>query len=460
MSATAIDRRPARMASVILAVGVALSAACTVASQEVPAPDPRALADTWTRERRPLPPPPLVTHALVEAEVARLVRDGGGLVASEVAGRSVEGRAIHHLTVGRGSTPVLLWSQMHGDEPTATSALFDLCQWLITHRDEPVAGRILDQLTLHVVPMLNPDGAERFIRRNAQGLDINRDARLLQSPEGRVLKAIRDAHRPRIGFNLHNQNWRTSVGRPPRPAVISLLAVAYDEARSDNDVRRLTKRTSSVIAEALAPFAEGHIGRYDDEYEPRAFGDSITRWGTGVVLIETGPWPGPTPDTTLVQLNFVALVSALDALASGRVHEVDPSRYEALPQNEGRLLHTVVRNATIVPGTGVAPFTGDVGIAGSRVVGTRNGVRDVRWDANIADIGDLLGYGALVEIDGAGLVVAPAYDARAEPGQVVTLPARPPAAAPRIAPGQPGRLWLLRRRDDGRHELVRRIQAE
>ena len=94
-------------------------------------------------------------------------------------GTSVEGRAIHHLTVGRGAKAVLLWSQMHGDEPTATSALFDLCQWLVTHRQEPVVARLLDSLTLHIVPMLNPDGAERFQRRNAQGIDINRDALLL-----------------------------------------------------------------------------------------------------------------------------------------------------------------------------------------------------------------------------------------------------------------------------------------
>ena len=95
--------------------------------------------------------------------------------------------------------------------------------------------------------------------------------------------------------------------------------MAYDEARSEDARRQLTKRTCSVIVEALQPFAAGRIGRYDDEFEVRAFGDNITKWGTGVVLIETGPWPGPEPDRTLVQLNFVALVTALDALASGRV---------------------------------------------------------------------------------------------------------------------------------------------
>lgn len=453
-------RRRLAVALVALA-GMSGAAACTAASsQEAAAPEPVALAELWSRERRPLPPAPLVTHALLETELARLVTLGDGRLRDEIAGHSVEGRAIHHLTLGRGPMAVLLWSQMHGDEPTATSALVDLCQWLLAHQAEPAPARILERLTLHIVPMLNPDGAEAFTRRNAQHIDINRDARLLQTPEGRILKAIRDAHEPRIGFNLHNQNWRTSVGQPPQPAVISLLAVAYDEARSDNDVRRLARRTASVVVDALQPFASGRIGRYDDEFEPRAFGDNITKWGTGVVLIETGPWPGPNPDTTLVQLNFVALVAALDALATGRVAEADPARYDGLPQNESRLLHTVVRNATVLAAPGVEPFTGDVGLAGTRVVRTRNGQRELRWQGSIADVGDLSGYGALEEIDGTGLVVTPAYDPGMAAGRVVALPRPPTAGTPTIAPGQPGLLWLLRPREDGRHELVRRVRVE
>ena len=51
----------------------------------------------------------------------------------------------------------------------------------------------------------------------------------------------------------------------------------------------------------------------------RAFGDNLTLWGTPVVLIETGPWPAAEPDPALVRLNFVAILSALDALATGAV---------------------------------------------------------------------------------------------------------------------------------------------
>ncbi len=197
---------------------------------------------------------------------------------------------------------------MHGDEPTATSALFDLFEYLRRHRQDPAVARILSRLTLHVVPMLNPDGAERFERRNAQSIDINRDALRLQTPEGKALKALRDRLNPRVGFNLHNQSWRTSVGRPPKPASISLLSVAYDEPRTENAGRKLTKQLCAVIRDALEPFAPGQIGRYDDEFEVRAFGDNITLWGTPVVLIETGPWPSPEPDAALVRLNFVAIV--------------------------------------------------------------------------------------------------------------------------------------------------------
>ena len=189
MSSSAVANVRCWRAVLVLACGL-LGPACTVASQDVPAPTPEALARLWDSERLDLPVPPLVTHDLVEAQVARAVRESGGLITSEVIGRSVEGRAIHHLTVGRGSKAVLLWSQMHGDEPTATSALFDLCHWLTAHRTDPVVVRLLDSLTLHIVPMLNPDGAQRFQRRNAQGIDINRDALLLQTPEGQTLKAL------------------------------------------------------------------------------------------------------------------------------------------------------------------------------------------------------------------------------------------------------------------------------
>ena len=421
-------------------------------------PPPLELGAVWDRTRLPLPLPPLLRHADVVRAIDSATASAPDLLQSEVIGTSVEGRTLQHLSLGRGPLRVLLWSQMHGDEPTATVALFDIVNYLQVNRQQPHVVRMLERLTLHLVPMLNPDGAEIPQRRNAQGIDINRDALLLQTPEGRALKALRDRLDPPIGFNLHNQNWRTSVGKSGRPAAMSLLAVAYDEARSDNPGRLLAKKVAGVISDAVEPLAPGMVGRYDDEFEVRAFGDNLTRWGTSVVLIETGPYPGPDPDRSLVRLNFVAILTALDALASGRANQGSVDRYESLPLNGSSLLHTVVRGATVVSGTGIAPFVGDIGIGATRVVRVRGDQRRVAWNARIEDLGDLRVFGALETIDATGLVAAPLWRTGLAVGQTVSLPAGL-TGGPYIAPGQPATIVLLEP-DGSQHRVTRIVEVE
>ena len=47
-------------------------------------------------------------------------------------GESIEGRDLKLISIGTGDTNVFLWSQMHGDEPTATQAIFDIFNFLAT----------------------------------------------------------------------------------------------------------------------------------------------------------------------------------------------------------------------------------------------------------------------------------------------------------------------------------------
>ena len=405
---------------------------------------PQELARIWDAEHVSPAIPPLVDHAEVVKRLDALAADSAKLFVVEKIGESIEGRSISHVRTGGGPLPVLLWSQMHGDEPTATSALFDLFEYIRRHRHDPAVERILTRLTLHVVPMLNPDGAERFQRRNAQSIDVNRDALRLQTPEGRALKSLRDRLNPGIGFNLHNQGWRTSVGDPPQPAAISLLSVAFDEARSESPGRRLTRQICAVIRDALEPLAAGQIGRYDDEFEVRAFGDNITLWGTPVVLIETGPWTAAEPDSPLVRLNFVALVSALDALATGEAERADPGRYDSLPVNEANLFYTLVRNATVINGAGVPPFIADIGINATRRVQVVDGRRVLQVSLSIDDLGDLRTMGAMRTIDASGMTAIPVADDTIAAGQTIDLPEWKAKGASTIAVGQPARIALLK----------------
>jgi hypothetical protein len=433
------------LAGLLLVTGVSCAHFPPAATAALASED---LARVWDAEHVSSPISALVTHDDVVVRIQELAsRDDEGLFRVREVGRSVEGRTISLVSFGRGPFVALLWSQMHGDEPTATSALFDLYEYVRRHRDEPVVRSILQGLTVHTVPMLNPDGAERWQRRNAQSLDVNRDALLLQSAEGQLLERLRDELDPAVGFNLHNQNWSTTAGRPPVPAAISLLSVAYDEARSVNDGRRLTKQLGAVVRDALEPLAPGRIGRYDDSFEVRAFGDNLTRWGTPVLLIETGPWPAANPDPPLVRLNFVALVRALHALADGSVHRADPRRYDSLPENESFGFYCVVRNVTIRLGPDVPPFTGDVGISGSRRVRIVDGRREAFVALSVGDLGDLRTHVGLFEIDGTGRTIAVAVEGAVE-GDVIPAEALE-AGIRRWQTGSAANLMLLAPVDGG-----------
>jgi hypothetical protein len=435
-----MSRMPRRLAPIVLIPIVTAFLAPLALAQS---PSPQDLARLWDAEHVSPPVPPLMDHADVERRLKALASDRRFVV--EQVGESVEGRSINLVTLGHGPFRVMLWSQMHGDEPTATAAIFDIFEYFQRHAEDPSVRRMTNALTLYFVPMLNPDGAERFQRRNAQGIDINRDALRLQTPEGRLLKELRARFNPKLGFNLHNQNWRTSVGDPPKPASISLLSVAFDKAGSDSPGRRLTRKVCAVIRDALEPFASGQIGRYDDAFEVRAFGDNLTLWGTPVVLIETGPWPSAEPDPGLVRLNFIGILSALDAVATGSVERADPKRYTQLPMNQSREFYVLVKNATIHAGTGVEPFQADIGINATRGVQIVNGDRAIRLRATINDLGDLRTSGGLRVIDATGLAAAPLFDASLKRGQTVALPDwTEQAPAHTIAPGEPADIVLLR----------------
>lgn len=424
----------------------------------VPSPS-RELLDLWA-DVHPgdLPPPSLVRQPHVGAALRRLRDAAPELFHLEEVGRSVEGRPLELMRFGQGPLHLLLWSQMHGDEPSATTALLDVLEYVHRHRHSPRVTRWLSSLTVHALPLLNPDGAERFQRRNAQGIDINRDALALQTPEGRTLKAVRDRLQPALGFNLHDQSWRTAVGDTGRPASISVLAPPFDAARNDNPGRVLAKKVCAVIRDALEPLIPGQIGRFDDSFEARAFGDNLGRWGTPTVLIETGPWPSPEPDEPMLRLTFVALMSALESLAQGRAEHADVGRYESIPFNRSNgLLHLLIRGAQVFGEAGDA-FVADIGVVAQRALRQRQGAPSIVLTGTLEELGDLSVLGAMEEVDGSGLTVVPLPPGDVTVGQVLPLP---PRSARVVRTEQPAELMVLRPVDSsGNHRVERVIRYE
>ena len=95
-----------------------------------------------------------------------------GIRVDEV-GRSGQNREIYQMEFGKGKTRIFLWSQMHGDEPTATSALLDIFAYLQKNRDKDWVKNLAETLTLRAVPMLNPTA--RVYQGETRGVDITRD---------------------------------------------------------------------------------------------------------------------------------------------------------------------------------------------------------------------------------------------------------------------------------------------
>ena len=319
-----------------------------------------------------------------------------------VVGRSFEGRDIYKITLGSGPMQVLLWSQMHGDEPTATMAIMDILNWFVANDEfNDVRAAILNKMTLHFVPMLNPDGAEKYIRRTTLGIDMNRDALRFQTPEGRILKMLQDELKPDISYNLHDQSTRYSVGMTNKQATISFLASSYDYERSWNDTRIRAAQLICSMNESIQKIIPGHVGRYYDDHEPRAFGDNIAKWGSTLILIESGGYKEDIEKQFIRKLNFVAILKSFQSLVNKNLANYTLEDYHAIPTNERFLFDLLIRNVVFVENG--QEIIKDIGINLTEV--TTKDFKSFTVDPRIADLGDLSIFFGIEELDATGMQV-------------------------------------------------------
>jgi hypothetical protein len=331
-------------------------------------------------------------------------------------GKSGEGRAIFMVKIGKGATRVFAWSQMHGDEPTHTASILDLLDLLQSQPDSPAAQRILAGCTLMLVPMLNPDGAERYTRRNAQDIDINRDALHLATPEGRLLRKLVETVKARFAFNLHNQQARTSVDGK-HVAAVSLLVPPIDHPDTQTEWTQQARQVAVAFRQAIEAKCVGMISRYDADFMPRCFGEWVQQQKIATVTLEAGGWP-EIDATPLTQVHSVGFINSILSLADGSYSKLDPADYDALPRSSDQMLFDViVRDVEVVPHSG-EPFQADLGINYTRVVDRL----PLKGGGRIDDLGDLCVTTGKHEIDGQGL--------KCEPGRIAYHPEFTPQKLP------------------------------
>ncbi len=276
-----------------------------------------------------------------------------GLFTTEQLGKSFEGRAIYGIRVGEGKTRVLAWSQMHGDESTATRSLFDLFRFL-TADDEWNAIR-------------------NDILQHAQGIDMNRDARSTATPEAQLLQRLCRDFQPHFALNLHDQNSYYSAGVSHYPATFSFLAAPPDADDSMYPTRRQAMQLIVHVVKKLQPLLPHNIGRWSNDYEPRAFGEWFQSQKAATILVESGGFPDDEERLKVRHFHFGIIIELLHGIATAAYAEEDIAPYYSLPLNrENGLFDRIERNTEVT--VGGKTFLTDVGYRENEVV--RGDLRD------------------------------------------------------------------------------------
>ena len=125
----------------------------------------------------------------------------------------------------------------------------------------------------------------------------------------------------------------------------------------------------------------------------------MQQWGTSTVLIESGAMPADAEKQKLRELNVVAILSALNAMAEGSWQNADPSAYESIPTNSRSAVDLLVRGGSLAL-PGAEPVRVDVALNYEEPVARR--------EPRVREVGDLARVIALDTLDVTGMYLHPA----------------------------------------------------
>ncbi len=273
----------------------------------------------------------------------------------EVVGQSLDGNPLYAATVGTGDTNLLFITQQHGNEPIGTEAAMHLLDFL--SEDTELARSLRDELTVTVVPRVNPDGFARWERQvggergltnprlNNEELDLNRTYDPAApfgadvAPESVAVRDLVGRLDPDFLFDYHGQgNYRDEDGDLVTMSVLWPTTAGVDPAVVD-----ASKRAVAAIAASLEESDYDRLTLYPGEDNPAIARNGFALGGTPTVLVEQRFLQEMGELAQSLDLDYSALVSALalegfitmkglvEAAADGSLETLYPSLAEQLP---------------------------------------------------------------------------------------------------------------------------------
>ncbi len=318
--------------------------------------------------------PSITTREFTPAQFWQAVQPMAEYARFDVAevGQSAQALPLRTITIGNGPTTVLVWSQMTGNESTGTLALADVVRWFANTRNEDrdvaLRERLLSGLTVVLMPILNPDaaGAAGVLASSSDDTGaLGQNFTPLTASAEQVLSAVRDRIKPDFVMGLLDRGGRTDASDTTMLAAIALAAHSGGAASratgsnsgtnrvgnigsgsgsdsdsdsdSDNSMHQRARLLAATLAKSFLTELPGRVVRNDDVFSLRTTDDTTQRSDVSTVFVTSGDLEADPQKQRLRSLHVAALLSALDALATGAYQGANVALYDQLSRESGRV---------------------------------------------------------------------------------------------------------------------------
>lgn len=277
-------------------------------------------------------------------------------------GVSEAGRDLYVATVGSGDTHVWLQGRIHGNEPYGTDSLLDVLR-SVSSNGNPTFRRIREELTLHVIPMYNPDGSELYIRHtvlqdgSGRRIDLNRD----WGPDAFAAKESVSWYtywaqvQPDFGLDIHHQGLKWDESDEPLTMSLGISLApsgptlpAIEGGLYDVQTRQLQGQVYSALQRYgfinIDRYSVGGPGRYAEIDIHGGVSSAVMLgldWGGlnpsahshPMVFFETyGGSIGQKSRGKAIEQNVRGTVTMLEGLATGSTWATDPMVWHEMPR--------------------------------------------------------------------------------------------------------------------------------
>ena len=224
-----------------------------------------------------------------------IVNQNSDVAKKYVIGYSVEGRPIPLIKIGTGNRYAIVDGAIHGNEKIGTFACLRAAELLIQYyRSDPSWTSRLNEYTVLIIPVLNPDGFYRNSRVNSNGYDLNRQfppGGTTTEPEAWALRWLMGNCTPTAYITMHESG-------PEYP--LDMMWGNYEGGTNKTLTRLAMQEANKTFTELKhwGWYTEGGesiwIGKVDAIYSAGITSMTVAyasyTYGTSCMLLETLIW--------------------------------------------------------------------------------------------------------------------------------------------------------------------------